>query len=104
MSASEQPSEDSAGADLVVKIAEAKSRLSELIQRAEAGERVVIARGATAVVELRPVASVRSPIGLYQELAGAVDMDALHDSLDRGWSEKELDDFEGDLDEEMRVR
>lgn len=103
MGASERPADGSIDADLVVKIAEAKSRLSELIQRAEAGERVVIARGATAVVELRPVPSARSPIGLYREIAGSVDMTALHDALDKGWSARELDDFEGDLDEEMRA-
>jgi|GEM_PF-3570045 len=104
MGTSERPLDDSIEADLVVKIAEAKSRLSELIQRAEAGERVVISRGATAVVELRPIASVRSPIGVYQEIAGSVDMDALHDALDKGWSQQELDDFEGDLDAELRAR
>ena len=31
-------------------------------------------------------------------------MHALHDALDEGWSERELDDFEGDLDEELRAR
>ena len=45
----------------MVKIAEAKARLSELLQRAEAGERVVISRGATPIVELRPpTASART--------------------------------------------
>lgn len=38
---------------LTIKIGDAKTRLSELISRAEAGERVVIARGETPVVELR---------------------------------------------------
>ena len=104
MGASERPANGSIEADLVVKIAEAKSRLSELIQRAESGERVVISRGAIAVVELRPVSPPRSPIGLYQEIAGPLDMDALHDALDEGWSERELDDFEGDLDEELRAK
>jgi len=103
MGISDRSSEDPLEADLVVKVAEAKSRLSELIQRAEAGERVVISRGSKAVVELRPVGSARSPIGLYQEIAGSVDMAALHDALDKGWSEQELDDFEGDLDDEMRA-
>ena len=95
---------DSGGEDLVVKIAEAKARLSELVQRAEAGERVVIARGSKAVVELRPVAAPRSPIGLYGELAGPIDLDALHAALDEAWSGQDLDDFEGELDGELRRR
>ena len=40
---------------LTIKIGDAKTRLSELIARVEAGERVIIARGETPVVELRPV-------------------------------------------------
>lgn len=104
MGASERPSGGIADGDVVVKIADAKARLSELIQRAEAGERVVIARGNKAVVELRPVSDSRSPIGLYTELAGPLDMEALHAALDDGWSEEELDDFEGDLDRELQRR
>ena len=104
MGASEQPPGGSIEADLVVKIAEAKSRLSELVQRAEAGERVLISRGPTPVFELRPVSSAHSPIGLYQEIAGPLDMAALHEALDEGWSDRELDEFEGDLDEELRAR
>ena len=50
-----------------VSISEAKTNLSKLIARAEAGEDVVIRRGATAVVRLVPVADPvtvpRSPIG-----------------------------------------
>lgn len=104
MSHSNNYANESADPDLIVKIADAKARLSELIQRAEAGERVVIARGATAVVELRPVRPQRSPIGLYQALGGDVDMDALHAAIDEGWSEQDLDEFEGDLDDELRSR
>ena len=58
MGASEQPPNGSIEADLVVKIAEAKSRLSELIRRAESGERVVISRGATADGDEEPRALV----------------------------------------------
>lgn len=104
MGASKRVPEAPIEADLVVKIAEAKARLSELVQRAQAGERVVISRGATPVVELRPVSPARSPIGLYRELVGPIDMAALHEALDEGWSERELDDFEGDLDEELRAK
>ena len=98
------PPDDAVDADLTVRIAEAKSRLSELVRRAEAGERVVICRGSKAVIELRPVAPARSPIGLYREIAGPVDLAALHDALDAGWSVADLDDFEGDLDEELSAR
>lgn len=102
MSAPETPPSGAIGADVVVKVADAKARLSELIQRAEAGERVIISRGDNAVVELRPVPRSRSPVGLYVDLAGPVDMDRLHAELDAGWSEGELDELEGDLERELR--
>ncbi|GAB5377881.1 MAG: hypothetical protein AcusKO_43430 [Acuticoccus sp.] len=54
-----------ADADLIVKIADAKTRLSELIARAEAGERVVIARGNDPVVVLTPVGPATRPIGIF---------------------------------------
>ncbi|MBY0422578.1 MAG: hypothetical protein K2Q06_09760 [Parvularculaceae bacterium] len=38
---------------ITVKVGDAKTRLSELISLAERGERIVIARGDTPVVELR---------------------------------------------------
>lgn len=38
---------------ITVKVGDAKTRLSELIALAESGERIVIARGNTPVVELR---------------------------------------------------
>ncbi len=102
MAVSDPSCDDAEDAGLVVKIADARARLSELIQRAEAGERVVIARGNTPVVELRPLSGPRSPIGLYASMACPVDMDALHAALDEGWSEEALNDFEGDLDSELR--
>ena len=102
MGASGTPPSGAADGDVVVKIADAKARLSELIQRAEAGERVIIARGDDPVVELRPVPRPRSPIGLYTDLAGPVDMDRLHAEMDDGWSGSDLDDFEGDLERELQ--
>lgn len=42
-----------------MNIAEAKSKLSELVARAEAGEEVVIARNGKPSVRLQPVAPVR---------------------------------------------
>ena len=41
----------------IVKVHEAKTTLSKLIERALAGEEVVIARGDTPVVRLEPLAS-----------------------------------------------
>lgn len=38
---------------ITVNVGEAKTRLSELLARAEEGERIVIARGNTPVAELR---------------------------------------------------
>ena len=38
---------------IIVKVGDAKTRLSELIALAERGERIVISRGDTPVVELR---------------------------------------------------
>ena len=40
---------------VMLNVAEAKARLSELIARAEAGEEVVIARGGKPIVSLNPV-------------------------------------------------
>ncbi|MGF1527839.1 MAG: type II toxin-antitoxin system Phd/YefM family antitoxin [Candidatus Competibacterales bacterium] len=40
---------------LIVEVADAKARLSELIQRAEAGETVIIARDKQPAVQLIPV-------------------------------------------------
>ena len=42
---------------VVVKVGEAKTRLSELLAMAEAGGDVVIARGDTPIARLAPVAS-----------------------------------------------
>lgn len=45
-----------------INLAEAKAHLSELVARAEAGERVQISRRGEPVVELRAVARARKPI------------------------------------------
>lgn len=42
---------------MTVKVGDAKTRLSELIALAERGERIIIARGETPVVELRLIES-----------------------------------------------
>ena len=54
-----------------MNIAEAKSKLSELVARAEAGEEVVIARNGKPTVRLQPVESAprRKPVlGAWQHL------------------------------------
>ncbi len=43
--------------DKVVNVHEAKTRLSQLIARAERGERITIARGGKPVAELGPIRS-----------------------------------------------
>lgn len=42
-----------------VNVGEAKTRLSELLARVEAGERVIIARGNEPIAELRPIVQGR---------------------------------------------
>ena len=42
-----------------VKVHEAKTNLSKLIQRARRGEEVIIARGSTPVVRLVPIGTVK---------------------------------------------
>jgi prevent-host-death family protein len=77
-------------------VAEAKNRLSELIDRALAGEGVVITRGGQPVVELRPVPppgrnlsaedldwlADRRPAGQARQDAGALVSD-LRDDAER---------------------
>ena len=95
-------SEANADADLIVKVADAKTRLSELIARAEAGERVVIARGNDPVVVLTPVGPAARPIGILREMMPDLDMELLERQVEEPWTEEELDEFEGDLDEELK--
>ena len=86
--------------DLIVRVADAKARLSQLIQRAE---RVVIARGDTLVIELSPIArSNASPIGIFERLGIAFDLDEVYAATKDDWTEEDLDAFEGDLENELR--
>jgi len=58
---------------IMMNIAEAKAKLSELIARAEAGEQIVIARDGKPVVALAPVEAVATAprrLGLWDD-AGA---------------------------------
>lgn len=65
---------------LTANMHEAKSRLSELVRKAEEGEEVILARGGRPVVKLVPVApSPERRLGLWRE------------ALERqpeGWDEK----------------
>lgn len=71
----------------VIKVGmhEAKTRLSELVQQAEAGEEVVIARNGTPVARLIPIArpsSLASARGLWRgQVEIADDFDDLPDDV-----------------------
>ncbi len=63
-----------------VNMHEAKSRLSELVRKAEAGEEVFVARGGRAAVKLVPVSEhPKRRLGIWRE--------ALADQP-KGWDEK----------------
>jgi prevent-host-death family protein len=61
-----------------IPLNEAKTRLSELIRRVEAGEEIVIRRGATPVARLvaEPVRRIRPPGALRGRVTIADDFDA----------------------------
>jgi len=56
-----------------VNMHDAKTRLSELVAAAEAGEEVVIARGGTPAVRLVPVRTVHPPVR-FGLLAGQIEL------------------------------
>lgn len=64
---------------------EAKTKLSQLVERAEAGEEIVIARNGKPVARLVPVARKNSFASVYGALRGQVhmadDFDALPDDI-----------------------
>lgn len=72
----------------VVNIYEAKTHLSRLIERATAGEDIVIARAGKPLVRLTPVAGV--PRRVSGQLAGL----AIPDDLFRPLTDEELVDWE----------
>jgi prevent-host-death family protein len=57
---------------------EAKTKLSQLVQRAEAGEEIVIARNGKPVVRLVPVESIR---GIWRGQVEMADFDDLPDDI-----------------------
>jgi prevent-host-death family protein len=75
----------------VVNTHEAKTHLSRLIDRALAGEEVVIARAGRPVVKLQPVAERRVP-----RLGTAAGTVTFHEGWDDPMSEDELADWYGE--------
>jgi prevent-host-death family protein len=53
---------------------EAKTKLSQLVQRAEAGEDIVIARNGEPVVRLVPVTRTSALAGAYGALRGQIEL------------------------------
>ena len=102
MSTQPLPTDDAEAPDLVVRVADAKARLSELIARAERGERVVIARGDVPVVTLAPVRRQRRVLGALLDIVPDLDLAAVEAAAEDDWTEEELDDFQGDLENELR--
>lgn len=83
-----------------VTIHQAKTQLSKLIARAEAGEEIVIARGKDPVVRLQPVETKkrqRPPPGLFKDMPKIPDS-FFFDPL----PEEELRLYEGTDDDPLR--
>ena len=79
---------------ITVNVSEAKARLTELIQRAEAGEKVIISRRNQPVIELRPiVAKAARPTPQFGLCAGDF---KISDDFDAPLPEELLRDFEGE--------
>lgn len=93
---------DTGDPDHVFKVAEAKAQLSELIARAEDGEKVVIARGNQPAVMLVPVRPARRPLGILRHMIPGLDPDKLAEQIAEPYTEDELDALEGDLDQEVK--
>jgi prevent-host-death family protein len=64
---------------------EAKTKLSQLVERAEGGEEIIIARNGTPVARLVPVASTNTLAAVHGALRGRVhfaeDFDELPDDI-----------------------
>ena len=74
---------------LTLNVHEAKTQLSKLLEAAEAGEDVVIARAGTPVVRLVPVRQARRKLGLMQGRF------KVPEDFDAPLDERLLDLFEG---------
>lgn len=84
-----------AGAVTTVNVQEAKTRLSELLKRAEAGEEIVIARAGKPIVELRAVEEPRIRWGTLAHL-GPVPADAFEPM-----SDAEVDEWMADPEDPL---
>lgn len=84
---------------VTMNIAEAKAKLSALVEKAEAGEDVVIARAGKPAVRLVPVGrrEPRQP-GIWKDLAPLL-TDADHEALLAPISEEEIAEMEAEWDE-----
>jgi prevent-host-death family protein len=71
---------------------EAKTHLSKLIERAERGEEVIIARGDKPAVRLEPVAAAKKPKRQPGAFEGQI---VIHDSFFEPMTEEELALWEG---------
>ena len=70
---------------VTVNVQEAKTRLSELLKRVEAGEEVVIARAGRPIAELRPVRQVDLVFGGFDVEVIPQFFEALPDEELQAW-------------------
>lgn len=70
---------------VTVNVQDAKTRLSELLKRVEAGESVVIARAGRPIAELRPLAAVGVVFGGFDVEVGGAFFEDLPDDELAGW-------------------
>ena len=66
---------------------DAKTRLSQLVEAAERGERVVLKRNGVPVAQIVPVAKGAFPFGFLTEQVGSVPDSLLFDSLEEDFEE-----------------
>jgi len=81
-----------------LNVAEAKAKLSELIERAEAGEEVIIARAGKPVVRLTAVTPADRKLGLFSHL-GPLPADVCDpDPLDAMYAEQSIEEDLAEID------
>jgi prevent-host-death family protein len=80
-------------------IAEAKAKLSELLDRALAGEEVIIARAGTPMAKLTPLKKIRRGRGVWRGWAVSVPTDVFLAPMD----DEDLDAAEGKFTDEFGI-